>query len=390
MTIRLTVPKTELNGLVVHSAKLVAAVAVFLVLLGTAMDAMFKTEALADSGEAKPLGTGHGTVLPAKLAATGHSTVLADVPAQVAAVMVAPGDAVIAGQVIARLESPEISMGAQIAEKQYERARQRLSLLEKTGTGGILREEYLAAVRRLETAQQRAAEFKVQQREQAYLSAKERAEQMQSLLNQGLATSAEAEQSLREQESYGQALEAARQQWIQLTRDAEEAEAQLRIVKMRLEQGADAELSLAQRDLEQATIENELARRRLLSLEVKAARKGTVLSANVAPGDRVISGSPLFQVTDLSTLDVEVSVSAKVAREIKAGSAVKVRLPTEPPQEMDAAVARVLLVPDAPSQGYQVKITIPNPDPETILAGLDCAVVFPHLTGNEPWLKRLF
>jgi multidrug efflux pump subunit AcrA (membrane-fusion protein) len=370
-------------------AKGVAALAVALVLLGTAMSAFFKTTPLY-SGNSAPRFSGHGTVLPAKLAATGQSTLFADMQAQVASVLVAPGDMVNAGQVIARLESPEITVGAEMAEKQYERARQRLSTLQKSTTGGILREEYLAATRRVEAARERASEFNLPQHEQAYTRAKARAAEMQVLLKQGLATSAEASQSLRDEESFAQVLASARQQWSQLKRDVEEAEAQLRIVKMRLEQGADAELALVHKEFERATIDSELAVRRLASLEVVAPRKGTVLAVNVAPGDRVIAGSPLFQLSDLAKLDVEVSVSARVAREIKVGNAVKVRLPTEPPREIDASVARVLLVPDAQSQGYQVKISIPNPDPETILAGLDCAVVFPHLSGDESWLKRLY
>lgn len=263
-------------------------------------------------------------------------------------------------------------------------------MLEKSGQNGILREEYMSAVRRADAARQKVQDFRLDEREQSYTRAKQSAAEMQKLVEQRLATGAEAEQSARDAENQSHSLEAARQQWQQLKRDAEDADAQLRIIKMRTEQGADAELLAVRKELEEAKIAYELAAGRLTGLQVVAARKGTVLAVNIAPGDRVLLGTPLFRLSDLSTLDVQVSVSAKVAREIKAGTSVKVRLPTEPPQEMKAQVNSVLLVPDAESQGYQVKITIPNPDPDVILAGLDCAVVFPYITGGESWIKRLF
>ena len=117
-------------------------------------------------------------------------------------------------------------------------------------------------------------------------------------------------------------------------------------------------------------------------LRVIAQRPGTVLSAPLAAGDRVTSGAVLFQIGDLSELSVEVPVGGRIARQIHKGDKVLVRLPMDPPRQVEASVSTVLLAPGQDPHSYVVRVVIANPDSSVILAGLEGEVVFRH-SGSE-------
>jgi multidrug efflux pump subunit AcrA (membrane-fusion protein) len=108
-----------------------------------------------------------------------------------------------------------------------------------------------------------------------------------------------------------------------------------------------------------------------------------VLSVPVAAGERVTAGAVLFQIGDLSELSVEVPVGAQIARKIHRGEKVLVRLPMDPPRQVEAPVSSVLLTPGEDGQSYVVRILIPNPDTNVILAGLEGEVVFRHSRNAE-------
>ena len=57
---------------------------------------------------------------------------------------------------------------------------------------------------------------------------------------------------------------------------------------------------------------------------------------------------------------------------------VTVRVPTDPPTRVSAKITSVSTVPDPAKQAYLVKINVPNPDPRTILAGLEGAIEIRH------------
>jgi len=103
-----------------------------------------------------------------------------------------------------------------------------------------------------------------------------------------------------------------------------------------------------------------------------------VLSAPMAAGDRVTAGAVLFQIGDLSELSVEVPVGGRIARRIHKGDKVLVRLPMDPPRQVEASVSAVLLAPGQDPHSYVVRVVIANPDSSVILAGLEGEVVFRH------------
>jgi multidrug resistance efflux pump len=393
MTIKLNAPATHVEGLAVNSVKLVTAVAVFLILMTTVIGSVSQVRAVTVGANAG-LGSGPHTVLPGTLFATRNTAVFVDFPATVQSIAVAPGEAVEAGQLLAVLENPELSLAARRAEARFARAAERLSSFKQPGDQDlafqIQQEEHAAAEQTWMAAVKRLDGFDLESPQHAYQGARERSAQMKALLAQQLVTSAEVEQSLREEQAALQTLQSSLEHYSRLSQEVTAAQSRLKISQMRISQYEGSESANARREYDEARIDLELARRRLDNLNVKSPRPGTVLKIGVAAGDRIVSGAPVVNLSDLSNLHVEVPVAAKVARQITVGAPVEIRLPTDPPREVAAAVQSVLLVRDARSQSYLVQVRIPNPEPGVILAGLDCAVVFSHIDMGEPWLTSLF
>jgi hypothetical protein len=93
---------------------------------------------------------------------------------------------------------------------------------------------------------------------------------------------------------------------------------------------------------------------------------------------------------DVRELSIEVPVDAAIAQSVNKGDPVSVRLPTHPPQQIEAFVASVVLAPGEDARSYVVRVLIPNPDPRTILAGLEGAVAFRHTGWGFTWAKLPF
>ncbi len=393
MTIKVNAQESQIEGLAVSSVKLVTAVAVFLVLMTTVIGSVARVRASSGS-TGGALSHGPHTVLPGTLVASETTTLAVDFAARVAEVSVAPGATVEAGQVLAALESPEITLDEERSKARLDRAAAKLEAIRSTGGDDlgakIRREEFETAQAAWTAAKGRVEAYDIDGPQAAYKEAKERVAQMRGLLERHLVTSTELEQSLREEQGELRNLQTALEHYSRLKQEAEEAESRLRITRMRMEQGEGSEAISARQEYDDARIVHELATKRLADLRVVAPRPGTVLNVNISAGDRTLAGMPLIHLSDLSTLRAEVSVAPKIARQIAVGTPVEVRVPTEPPQVMSSAVQSVLLVPESRSQGYVVRIRIPNPEPGIILAGLDCAVVFPHVETGESWIDRLF
>src|SRR5262249_12459647 len=121
------------------------------------------------------------------------------------------------------------------------------------------------------------------------------------------------------------------------------------------------------------------AQARLDRLRVAAPRTAAILELPIHAGDSIPAGSALVRGADLANLNFDVPVAASIAMRIAPDTPVVVRVPSEPPMRIRSRVASVLLVPNQTAQSYRVRVTIPNPTPGTVLAGLEGAVEFPHL-----------
>jgi multidrug resistance efflux pump len=145
--------------------------------------------------------------------------------------------------------------------------------------------------------------------------------------------------------------------------------------------GAGTEGSDRTIELADARAALDAALRQQSELRVKATGEGVVLSSMLSPGDRVFAGTPILYIADDSRLSFEAAVSATLARAIHPGDAVRLRIPTDPPRQVDAQVSSVALAPDPIQQSYVVRAVIGNPDRNAILVGMEGAIEFHHPEG---------
>jgi multidrug resistance efflux pump len=361
--------------------KLAFSIVVGLVLLGQFSQAV--TSKIIDSKAA--------TVLPARIRAARLFSIAAGVPGSIASVSVIPGDKVSAGQELALLESPEIRFALERAAKRLDRAKERLdSGFGNNGRSRIYSEQYHAAQAAWKTACDRADGVDITPQERMYAHHSGRFKAMEKLAVHHLVTTAEIERSRREEQDALQNLKSAREHQSRLAQECDACLAQMRVAKLQLDLHRNDDLDVTKAEYEAALAEVNTLAEQEKRMRIVSLRPATVLAALVGPGDRVAAGAPLFQMGDVADLSVEVSVDAAIAKNVNKGDRVTVRLPTQPPRQVDAAVSSVILAPGDDTRSYVVRVVIANPDPRTILAGLEGAVAFRHTGWGSIWEKLPF
>jgi HlyD family secretion protein len=326
-----------------------------------------------------------GTILPARIRAARVFSIVGRLPGRVLSISAALGDKVQPGQELAKLEDPELTLELERARTRLARADERKRVLSNRNPGNrILAEQYRAAQAARKSACTRANDFNIGDLERRYYDeARARTKGVEELVAGGLATSAELDRSQREEGDALRALTAGRVERSRLQQECDTSLAQVRVTKLQQDLNRRSEVESAEAEYADALAQVNTLSEQLKGLRVIAERPGTVLAVPVAVGDRVTAGAALFQVADLSELSVEVPVGGRIARQIRKGDKVRVRLPMDPPRQVEASVASVLLTPGEDTQSYLVRVLIPNPDPLVILAGLEGEVVFRHSRDSE-------
>lgn len=332
------------------------------------------------------------TAMKGYVRAARSTAIHAEIPGRITSVLVAPGDLVQPGQVLLEMEDDEVATLAEAARIRFNRARTRLADLQRQGAASlrsqVQQEKYKIALKSWEGAQKRLGDFSMMDYDTAYQNARVRIEKLRGDKNAGAADIDRAERMLRRE---SRALDFARERASRLREEAEIADSRLKIEKMRLKIDERGTLGAARTEYQDAMFELRAANQRAARLRVTAPRAATVLSVPALPGDRAYPGAPLVHIADLTSLEVEVPVSAREVGSVKAGDPVTVHLPLDPEMNLAASVSTVSPVPDPLSHAYPVRIKIGNPKPGMILAGLDCAVNFPRVTeAQKSWWQRWF
>lgn len=322
---------------------------------------------------------------------TRATAIHAESAGRVAAVLVHSGDPVGPGQLLMELENEELSTLAETARSRFAQAQRRLAAVERRGIPGlrsqIQKEKYSLALRQWDTAQKRLAAFSLTEYENALKSARARLERLRAQKEPPDNQIDRAESAVGRET---RALEGARERWTRLRQEAEVADSRLKIEKALLQLEESTELAAARAAYQDAGLDLRITNQRVAQLRITAPRAGTILEVPVLADDRVYAGAPLVRMADLSSLEVEVPVPAKLLRHVAAGDSVAVRLPLDPDMDLAASVSSVSAVPDPVTHAYAVRMHIGNPNPKLILAGLECAVSFPKIEqATKPWWRRM-
>ncbi len=321
------------------------------------------------------------TVLPALVHPGRVEEVQAGTPGRIVAVRVRAGQMVQMGEVLAEIENPELQADVRLARQRLDLVRRRAAAEGKNGSVSSARlksaeAQLAAAVSARNSARSRVEAAAAQTDESALARARGTAANIRGLVDRRLATAAELVAAELTVENERQMLAARRDSRSRLVQEREAAEnqieiARLQIATLRVAPGAGQEL-----DIKEAASLLEKLERRLSALVVVAPVAGLVTLAP-APGTAVGEGTVLFRVGELDRLIFEVAVSPSLAREVRQGDPVTVRVPLDPPVEVEARVDEVEWAPRS-GQAYTVRVGIPNPDPAALVAGLEGSVAFGH------------
>ena len=321
--------------------------------------------------------SGLKTVLPGRIGAIQLMPVTVEFIGRAVSVHVKPGQVVAEGELLAELESPELV-------ERLDRAKRRLAfassrLRHKPQTAALLwREQQQGAVQQSQDARSRLAAYSLDGAESGYARSQREVANITKLVQQHLATTQDLEAARRQLDVDLATLDNAKRTKTRLEHEARAAASQLKMVMIQKASAEPAADPSAQLEYEDAKTAYELAERQLKSLRVLAPAKATVLTVSVQPGALAGGWAPLFQLADLQNLQVEVPVTARLAAMIKSRSPVKIVIPGDPPQALSAAVGDIQLVPDQLERSHVVRIVMPNPQPGSILIGMECTVEFAH------------
>ena len=338
----------------------------------------------ATKGRSGFASSGMETVLPAHIRASGLYAINASMAGTVTELSVKPGDFVAAGQLLAVIVNPEIDGLVERTRRRMELAEARLAPPQAPTAPPQRRwldEQHASAERNLRAAEQRLRDFSLADAEQTYARAKADAGRIRSLLDRHLATDREAEDSQRQADHEFRNLSARRESGARLGQELEAAQSQVKMARLQLDSAVPpppADSGYARLEFEEAKSAYDTLIARRDGLRVTAERGGTIIQVNATQGGAIQEGAVLVQIANSTNLHFDVSAPATIAKAVHAGDAVLVRVPTDPPSEVPARVAQVLLEPDPQQLSYLIRVTIPNPAPDRLLVGLEGAVAFSH------------
>jgi HlyD family secretion protein len=321
------------------------------------------------------------TVLPAKIEPLRLITVASDYTGVLTALPAATAKEIKEGELLAVVHSDELAADRQRAERRLELAKQRYAFAKSLDAGQankqIHNEELAVAKMAAQTANERLNSYSVAELEKSYADAQRRVQDVKDLLQQKLATEYEYDEALNKERSEFRNLSAGREHLSRLRQEADLGTANLRMLQIKSGRGT-VDVQSAEIEMRDAAESLSITEQRLAKCQIRARMPGTVLQVMARTGDTVAAGSPLLQIADLTVLTFEAPVTATIARSLFTGMQVTVRVPTDPPARVAAKITSVSAAPDPAKQAYLVKINVPNPDPSTILAGLEGAVEFRH------------
>lgn len=123
---------------------------------------------------------------------------------------------------------------------------------------------------------------------------------------------------------------------------------------------ARAQVANAQGQLAQAQAQLSEARKRVGHQRVVAERAGTISEKRVSVGDVVTQGAPLFTIVDLSSLQLEASVTSDALAALRPGAAVDVEVRGYAKERFTGTVTRIAPTVDPSTGQVRVYVVIGN------------------------------
>jgi multidrug resistance efflux pump len=321
------------------------------------------------------------------------ASITAATPITIAAVLVAAGDDVAAGQPIARTDRADVERELAKLGLDVERAQQEVIERERYVTWlqdtirGLMTDAGDTAAR-LELAEREAQQVPIRQAkdspERAQLAldqARLRERRLEELAARGLVSKQDLDDAAFASRIAAEDLANARQA-ADAAKRVRQAQQKQALARRRLSladqrrQLADqcTQLRQAQIRLQQAQITYNEAQLVSADAFIRAPREGSILDLPVHSGDRLTSGMLVARLASLDPVAIDVDVAPLVVNTLRVGEAARVDLPAIAAVGREARVRSIAALP-GDSGKYVVRLTMPNPK-HGRLAGLTAYVTF--------------
>jgi len=283
----------------------------------------------------------------------------------VAEIYVKVGDPVRVGQQIMRMDNRDAQMVMQQAAAEREAARQNLA---------SYRARLAEANARVAIAQRQAEQVPMRQRGDSPKRAQ--ANYDQALVNYNRAKQLFDSGIIAQQELDSKATELRIAQ-DDLDNAKRLAGASARLAEDQTEQ-AGLEAQATRQDLleqlRQADLKYQQAQQRADETIVRATQAGVIAEIPVRIGDSIPGGTVLAKVAELKRMIADVPVAATMISQLKSGEPVLVKLPSNPPTQVQGTIRTINPLP-SPNMTHSVEVEFENPT-LMLLAGQPAEVRF--------------
>ena len=283
----------------------------------------------------------------------------------VAEIYVKVGDPVRVGQQIMRMDNRDAQMVMQQAAAEREAARQNLA---------SYRARLAEANARVAIAQRQAEQVPMRQRGDSPKRAQ--ANYDQALVNYNRAKQLFDSGIIAQQELDSKATELRIAQ-DDLDNAKRLAGASARLAEDQTEQ-AGLEAQATRQDLleqlRQADLKYQQAQQRADETIVRATQAGVIAEIPVRIGDSIPGGTVLAKVAELKRMIADVPVAATMISQLKSGEPVLVKLPSNPPTQVQGTIRTINPLP-SPNMTHSVEVEFDNPT-LMLLAGQPAEVRF--------------
>jgi multidrug resistance efflux pump len=126
--------------------------------------------------------------------------------------------------------------------------------------------------------------------------------------------------------------------------------------------------------LRQADLKYQQAQQRADEVMVRAVQPGVIAEIPVKLGDSIPGGTVLAKVAELRKMIADVPVAATMISQLKSGEPVMVRLPSNPPTQVQGTIRTINPLP-SPNMTHNVEVEFENPT-LMLLAGQPSEVRF--------------
>jgi RND family efflux transporter MFP subunit len=125
---------------------------------------------------------------------------------------------------------------------------------------------------------------------------------------------------------------------------------------------AKSGFEIAQASVRQAEADLGLAKNQLANTKVRTLFAGVVTHKYADIGERIQPGQPLFEVADITPVEIEVGIGDKRFCDLKLGQPASVKVDGYPDREFEGTVKKIQPAIDPFTRTFQVTLGVDNPE----------------------------